>query len=263
MTGLPILTYHALDDSGRVTATQPSWFLATMAALHAEGFRCVRLSEWVEAGRPEVDRGFALAFDDGLASIRLAAEGLARFGFTATAFLVTGRMGRACNWDLGAPPEQLLEWMDVRDLRSAGFEFGAHTVSHPWLGSCGTDRIVREIVSSRDEIEARLGGPCPLFAYPYGDAPRVARDVVSGQFSAGFTTRLGFASGRGDASMLARVDAFYLRSPRRLHALISGRWGLELRALRAARVVRGGIAIAGTALRRYSRPAASVAAGGA
>jgi len=263
MTGLPILTYHALDESDRVTATRPSWFMATMAALHASGFECVRLSDWIASGRPEVDRGFAVAFDDGLASIRLAADVLSRFGFVATAFLVTGRMGMSSDWDDGGPAEPMLDWSDLDDLRSAGFEFGAHTVTHPWLGRCAPDRIAREIVDSRSEIEARTSKACNLFAFPYGDAPPRVRQVIDERFAAGFTTRLAYASRKEDASATSRVDAYYLRSPRRLRAMVSGCWGMELRALRAARTLRRGIAIAGSVLRRYPPSAAIVAGGGA
>ncbi len=247
MSGLPILTYHALDDSGSVLSTSPAWFAASLAALHSEGFICVDLEEWIAQGRPPVARGFALAFDDGLISIRLAAELLARYGDTATAFLVTGRMGCDNAW-VGQPPglpvAKLLHWDDLADLRSAGFRFGAHTVTHPRLGGCDRATVVREVLGSRRDIEARTGETCRLFAYPYGDAPRAAVDLVAGGFAAGFGTRLGYASQSEPASLLSRVDAFYLRSPRALRALIAGRWGPALRARRVARAVRRAIAVA-------------------
>ncbi len=128
MTGLPILTYHAIDTSGSVIATDPKWFAAAMATLHSEGFRCVDLRAWVDAGRPEIERGFALTFDDGLSCIRQAAEVIAKLGFTATAFLVTGRMGRDNRWPGQCdrvPTSSLLDWTDLEDLFVAGFRFGA------------------------------------------------------------------------------------------------------------------------------------------
>ena len=247
MNDLPILTYHALDDSGSVVSTSPSWFAATLAALRSEGFACVDLEDWVARGRPPVARGFALAFDDGLASIQLAADLLSRYGYTATAFLVTGRMGRDNAW-LGQPPgvpvAKLLRWDDLADLRSAGFRFGAHTETHPRLGGCGWGHLVREVLGSRCEIEAQTGERCRLFAYPYGDAPRAAVELVAGGFAAGFGTRLGYASGSEPASLLSRVDAFYLQTPRALRALVGERWGPALRVRRVARSVRRAIAVA-------------------
>ena len=67
--GLPVLTYHAIDASRGVTATDPSWFAETLAALGEAGHRAVDLAEWIASGRPEVGRGFAVAFDDGLRSV--------------------------------------------------------------------------------------------------------------------------------------------------------------------------------------------------
>lgn len=263
MTGLPILTYHALDHSGRVIATRPEWFRETLSRIHGEGFRCVSLAEWIADGRPRIDRGFAIAFDDGLSSIHLAADSLQRFGFRATVFLVSGRMGRSSDWDGPGSTDRVVDWSELADLRGAGFEFGAHTVSHPRLSRCDDATIARQIVDSRREIEDRTGEACPLFAYPYGDVPRFTRELVGEHFAAGFTTRLGYGSDREHKSAVSRVDSFYLQSPRRLRALLSGRCGVELCALRAARAARRGIAVVGSAFREYPHRAARVAAGGA
>ena len=247
MSRLPILTYHALDDSGSVISTKPAWFAETLAALHREGFTCVDLEDWAARGRPPVARGFALAFDDGLASIRLASDGLARYGYTATAFLVTGRMGRdnACHGQPpGIPVSKLLDWPDLETLRASGFRFGAHTQTHPRLGLCDRDRLIGEVTGSALDIEAHMGQPCRLFAYPYGDAPAAATDLVAAHFAAGFGTRLGYASSRESAARLSRVDAYYLRGPRALRALLDGRWETELHVRRAARALRRGFAVA-------------------
>ena len=228
MNGLPILTYHALDDWGSIVSTSPARFAATLRELAAEGFTCVDLGDWVARGRPHVHRGFALAFDDGLASIRLAADTLALLGFTATAFLVTGRMGRSNAWagqPPGVPLARLIGWHHLEDLHQAGFRFGAHTETHPHLGRCDWGTIVREILGSRREIEARTGETCRLFAYPYGEAPPAAIEVVSAGFAAGFGTSLGYASG------LARTSLADLACRRLLPAKPESTQGSDLRSV--------------------------------
>jgi peptidoglycan/xylan/chitin deacetylase (PgdA/CDA1 family) len=247
MIGLPILTYHSIDSRGSVLSTSPEWFAATLSALHAEGFVCVDLAGWVASGRPAIDRGFALAFDDGLSSLAIVAEAIARHRFSATAFLVTGRMGGDNGWpgqSRGLPTLDLLGWSDLDDLRSAGFRFAAHTVSHPRLSDRHERDQAREILDSRREVEDRTGSPCRLFAYPYGDAPASAREIVSRHFSAGFGTRLAYATADEDPACLSRVDSYYLRSPRDLDRLLSGRWTGRLRVRRLARAVRRAIAVA-------------------
>jgi peptidoglycan/xylan/chitin deacetylase (PgdA/CDA1 family) len=241
MNSLPILSYHSLDNSGSVITTSPKWFGQTLAALHSEGFRCINLNEWIEAGRPSVERCFAITFDDGLASIRNGAETIARFGFSATAFLVTDRMGLDNAWQgqpSGIPVSPLLGWTDLPQLRSAGFQFGAHSCSHPHFKRLDREQIRRQIVESRREIEQETGELCRLFAYPYGEAPHQAREIVRQEFAAGFGTKLGYATDRDPLSEISRVDSYYLRTPAALRRLLDGTWPALLRLLRTARAAR-------------------------
>lgn len=222
---LPILMYHAFDSSGSVIATDPAWFAETLDALASAGFRSVDLPTWIEQGRPPVDRAFALTFDDGLRSILQAADSLVRHGFSATAFLVTGRMGLDNAWQgqpRGIPRSPLLSWSDLSSLRAAGVRFGAHTRTHPRLDRLDERAVVEELRGSRDDLEQRLGEPCPLIAYPYGIAPARVRRVAVQHFSAGFSTRLDRAQPSEDPMRISRIDSYELRSPRSVRALIEG-----------------------------------------
>jgi peptidoglycan/xylan/chitin deacetylase (PgdA/CDA1 family) len=243
--GLPILTYHAIDTSGSVIATDPSWFAATIGALASGGFRAVDLADWVAEGRPPVERGVAIAFDDGLRSTLRAADVLARHGFTATAFLVAGRMGGDNRWPgqpRGIPRLPLMGWREALGLRDAGWRLGAHTWSHPHLDRLGVGEIVGELEGSRAAIEDRSGEPCRLLAYPYGSHDRRVRALAAGRFDAAFGTRLGRASAREDRSALSRIDAWELRTTRALDALIEGREERRFRVRRTARAARRGLA---------------------
>lgn len=239
---LPILLYHAIGPDRGPLATDPAWFAASMAALASSGFRAVDLGDWVARGRPAVDRGFALTFDDGLGSLPIAAEVLARHGFAATAFLVTDRVGADNNWPgqpRSVPRWPLLGWPDLAALSSAGLRFGSHTRSHPRLDRIAGRRLDSELRDSRAEIEQRLGAPCPLLAYPYGIAPPRVRDAAARHFRAGIGTRLDLADRADDLYGLPRIDACYLRTPRALDRLLNGRWRPWLGVRRTLREVRG------------------------
>ena len=75
-----------------VTATPRARFVETLDALDASGFRAVDL-ETLGRARPAGRRPsrFALAFDDGLASILAVADEIVRRSIPATIFLVSGR----------------------------------------------------------------------------------------------------------------------------------------------------------------------------
>jgi peptidoglycan/xylan/chitin deacetylase (PgdA/CDA1 family) len=239
--GLPILTYHAIDTTGSVIATDPSWFAETLDALGEAGYHALDLGDWIARGRPDVDRGFAVAFDDGLRSILDVADLLVRHKAPATVFLVTDRMGGDNDW-LGQPPAipraPLLAWSDLDALASAGFRFAAHGRTHRRLDRCDDAALERELRGSRDAIEQRLGRPCRLLAYPYGRAtPRVRRAAIR-HFDAAFGTRLDFATAAEDPSHVSRIETHYLRSRRALERLLSGRWGPWLRGRRILRAAR-------------------------
>jgi len=66
------------------------------------------------------------------------------------------------------PKDRMLSWDDARALQSAGWELGAHTVSHPWLAQIPRAEALEEMERSRDELGTRLGIERPSFAFPAG-----------------------------------------------------------------------------------------------
>ncbi len=239
--GLPILTYHDIDANGAVTSTDPAWFAETLHALHESGYRCVDLQEWILAGRPPVDRGYALTFDDGYRSILEIADVLVRYQATATVFLVSDRVGQDNDWPgqpAWVPRAALLDWSEIEGLHPLGFGFAAHGRTHCRLDRCDDVTLIEEIQGSRLALEDRLGRACPLFAYPYGiSTPRV-RDAVVPHFDGAFGTRLDLADAQQCVHELSRVDAYYLRSERALSRLIHGRLQAWLSMRRALREIR-------------------------
>ncbi len=239
--GLPVLTYHAIDDREGVTVTTPGRFAATLAALLDSGHRPVCLADWIARGRPDEPLGFAIAFDDGLRSILRVANMLITARIPATVFLVTGRVGTDNAWPgqpAGVAIEPLLSWSEIRDLAALGFSFGAHGVTHaPW-NRLNAGQLASEIAGSRASIEDHLGKSCRIAAYPYGVSNRAVRLASAQSFAATFGTRLAVSTARQDRNNLARIDAYYLRSDRAFKAFLMhgarGRlaWRRTLRAVR-------------------------------
>ena len=61
-----------------------------------------------------------------------------------------------------------MNWDEVRTMSKAGFAFGSHTLNHVLLTRTDVESAVKEIVQSRDELEARLGTTADSFSYPWG-----------------------------------------------------------------------------------------------
>ncbi len=244
---LPILTYHAIDSSRAVTSTDPARFAESLDALLAAGFRAVDLGEWVDAGRPPVDRGFALVFDDGLRSVLGVADRLARLAVPATVFLLSARIGLDNAWPGQPgriPTARLLGRADLESLARLGVRFGSHGRTHRRFDRLNSRELEDELIGSRDEIEQRVGARCHLLAYPYGAANARVRRAASKVYDAAFGTRLAYATPHDDPFDVARIDAYYLRPRRALERLVAGRWRGRLAFRRALRAARASVSFA-------------------
>lgn len=97
----------------------------------------------------------------------------------------------------------------VLDLDRNGVTIGAHTVSHPILTSLDDDSARAEIADSKAELEAILGKPVRLFAYPNGKRSKDYDDrhvamVHEAGFDAGFTTEVGAVTRTQDRFQMPR-----------------------------------------------------------
>lgn len=181
------LMYHSVDayqdDPYQVTVT-PERFARQMAWLRRNGLRGVALGELMHAH--ELGRGaglVGLTFDDGYADFpREVLPVLEQHGFTATAFVVVGRLGEHNVWDEG-PRKRLLSPDQVRRLADSGVvEIGSHGLLHRSLAGLPAAELRRETRLSRERLEELIGRRVGGFCYPYGavDAAALAEVRDSG-----------------------------------------------------------------------------------
>jgi peptidoglycan/xylan/chitin deacetylase (PgdA/CDA1 family) len=177
-----VLMYHSVADVGEdpnQLCVTPGRFAEQMAWLERRGLRGVGIGTLVDAMRAGRQRGLVgITFDDGYASVLEAAlPQLRRRGFSATAFIISGRLGGSNEWDDG-PSWPLLTSSGVRELAGAGIEIGSHTATHMPLAGAGPGQLTAEIRWSRSSLTALVGTQIRGFAYPYGSMDAAARDAV-------------------------------------------------------------------------------------
>jgi peptidoglycan/xylan/chitin deacetylase (PgdA/CDA1 family) len=119
-------------------------------------------------------------------------------------------------------PSAMLRWDEVREMHRLGMTIGAHTLTHPNLPSAGLPDATREIVGSKQRIEAEIDAPVRQFSFPNGGAERyytteLQQIVREAGFDAAATSRNGFAALDSDRYALKRV-----RIGKRLGELIFG-----------------------------------------
>lgn len=241
---VPILAYHSISAGPPPLCLPPARFGEHVSSLVDAGWSALTLDEllsgYARGGWPE--RRVMLTFDDGLASFaREALLHVVRAGFTATLFVVAGRIGGETDWPgwpPGMPRERLLDAAALVDVAAAGIEIGAHAVSHRRLSTLSADAATREVLDGRRWLEDLLSRPVRSFAYPFGEATPATARLVRERFEAGFGIRLAYASPRSRREAFERIDAHYLRTRPSLAQLSSAATRAYLAVRSVAREAR-------------------------
>lgn len=63
----------------------------------------------------------------------------------------------------------LLAWSQIREMSRDGFDFGAHSVTHPHMTRLPTAEVDREVADCARTLETEADVHPSSFAYPYGD----------------------------------------------------------------------------------------------
>jgi peptidoglycan/xylan/chitin deacetylase (PgdA/CDA1 family) len=226
-----ILAYHSVSPNWQVdTNVMPDRLREQLELLLSKGYRGATLSEALTT--PARHKVMVATFDDAHISVYERARPiLQELGVPGTVFVPTDfpDSGRPMGWKgydmwLGTPHEHELacmSWDQLREVRDAGWEIGAHTCSHPFLTELGDAELRRELADSRAACEQHMGEPCPTLAYPYSDwDPRVAEAAGA----AGFTAAVTVNTGTWDKQLqLPRTGVYHYDTAPRLRLRITRR----------------------------------------
>ena len=178
-----LLMYHSVspykDDPYRVTVS-PERFDQQMRWLRRRGLTGVSVCSLLDACHRGNGRHLVgLTFDDGYADFAAhVLPVLERHGFTATAFVIAGRLGEGNAWDPDGPRKALLTADQVRQVADAGIEIGSHGLRHVSLPTVADPELTAETATSRDILRQVSGQNVAGFCYPYGSVDRRVIDSV-------------------------------------------------------------------------------------
>lgn len=171
-------------------------FLGVAAGLAASAsLTSARIARASSGGPPRVaftwDGPWATMFNRGFPILRSN-------GFRATAYVITGFIGRTGGPGGTVRNDRICTWKEIAALRQAGWEISNHTVTHPNLADLGVARVVQEVENAKKELVSR-GFDCPGFAYPGNKQDALVRAVVARFQEYG---RIG-----GNSHGVARIDS--------------------------------------------------------
>ena len=197
-----IVTFHRVNDQMEldgITCTTATF--ETFCRFFQAHFKIAPLHEQIAGCRSGQNTAgtLSITFDDGYRdNAEIAAPILRRLGLPATFFIVTGFIGTdyKAPWDahLERPP-QWMDWNHLRTLRDQRFEIGAHTDGHIDLGTAEPAAIQTDLARCRAKLQAELGAPARLFAYPFGGREHIRPESVELVRQAGFECCLSSCGG--------------------------------------------------------------------
>jgi glycosyltransferase involved in cell wall biosynthesis len=185
--GTAILMYHSFaghNQSASCYTIPIRRFQRQMAWLKWMRFSVLSLEEYLlcrKENRLPPAGSVVITIDDGYADNHTLAYPILRhYGFSATVFLVSERVGAFMNWDdqselFGRP---LLSWPEIMEMKRGGIQFGAHTQTHSRLTTLPVSQLRQEIEAERQALGVRIGGPVNSFAYPFGEYESTTKTVV-------------------------------------------------------------------------------------
>lgn len=213
---IPILTYHHTEQAPpkgfpmRSLWVTPSSFSAQMRWLSRLGYRGLAMSELMPYLRGEKKgKVVGITLDDGYQSnVSHALPILKQHGFSATCYVVSGRLGQHNEWDaaLGMAKAALMSGEEMRAWVDAGMEVGSHTCSHADLSRLSLAEARHELLQSKSDLENLLQKPVTQFCYPYGHfSPEHEALVSQAGYEAATTTYRGRACATDRMTALPRV----------------------------------------------------------
>src|SRR5215467_3086458 len=195
---VPVLVYHNIGPQRKgPLVIASSTFQEQMRYLRAEGYRAVRLEDFVshlQHKRQLPRKSVLITFDDGHKGfLQYALPILRELKFPAVLFIQTDQIAQQ-------PNASSLSWSELRELAKNGVEIQAHSKTHSNLRRTPGES---DAAYAR-RMHAELGTPPALFraqlpqvatqpqtiAYPYGEWDEgLLQQVKEYGYTAGFTVR--------------------------------------------------------------------------
>jgi peptidoglycan/xylan/chitin deacetylase (PgdA/CDA1 family) len=205
---VPIILYHwiavspyegtSYDSPYYVT---PEKFEGEMKLLHDWGYTTITtelLIKTITEGANLPPRPLIITFDDGhLNNYTTAFPIMQKYGFTGILYIVANYMGA----------DQYMNADQIKEMASAGWEVGSHSISHSDLTALEPERQRYEVVDSREILEAKLGVPVLTFSYPFGKSDSGVIDYVHfAGYVAGMSLGFTYDQGTSNLYTLQRRD---------------------------------------------------------
>ncbi len=159
-----------------------------------------------ELSSGEAKKMVVITFDDGFEDNFLFAYPiLQQYGFTGCFFVPSAFIERGQG--AANPSDRPMTWAQLRELLQAGYEIGAHSITHRKLTLVADEDMHREVRESKATLERALERPVRWFCYPAGDYnDAVKRAVIASGYEGACTVESGANLTGADPFALTRTE---------------------------------------------------------
>lgn len=179
---VPILMYHHIQSypgnnnpSSPSILVSPENFIAQLDWLVANNFQTINPSDLLTQ-KKIAKKPIILTFDDGYQdAYDTTFPILKKYNFQATFYLIVNNIDKP----------GFLTQAQILEMKMAGMNFGAHSLSHPDLTKITEQKAEQEIYASKKILERIISAPVADFCYPGG---AVNQDVENIVVNSGYVT---------------------------------------------------------------------------
>jgi peptidoglycan/xylan/chitin deacetylase (PgdA/CDA1 family) len=239
---VPVLMYHHVSPAAGAVTVSPAHFADQMAMLAREGYTTLGAQAFSAylAGEPVPAKSVVLTFDDGYLDNWVHAHPvLAKYGFTALGFLVSGWVNSGpvrpnavtsassktlpdllghsaakAAIEAGESDRAIVRWSEIDAMRQAGtFEFHSHTHTHTRWDRVSANASAKraslrdDLLQAREALADHLGDVSDHLCWPQG---YFDTDYVEEAHAAGFrhlyTVEPGTNRRHGNPARIVRLD---------------------------------------------------------
>jgi peptidoglycan/xylan/chitin deacetylase (PgdA/CDA1 family) len=205
MRNLTILGYHRIFPSGKRNCSlfvTPEMFEKQFDYYLKNKYQNITLGDyydfWQSGKLDDRKKYFAITFDDGYQdNYYYAWPLLKKYKLKATIFVTTGYINKKepfwfdlKNFTEFQKEDYCLTETQIKELASAGIEFGSHTVDHYELTSLGLVQLKHQLRDSKKTLERIIDTSISAICYPRGKTDQSVIDAAAeAGYKVGVVTR--------------------------------------------------------------------------
>lgn len=186
---IPILLYHRVGAEPDDLTISVKHFEQDMELLSYGGYNALSLEQVKEHLQGNSlslpSKPIVITFDDGyLDNYTNAFPILQKYSMVASFYIITGMVGN----------NDRLTISQIREMETAGMDFGAHTVTHRSLAELIPREVVTELNQSKFDLEQIIGKSVDFISYPCGSYTSETLEIAHrAGYLGGFSVQDGFA----------------------------------------------------------------------